>query len=92
MSTNGLISFGKEFTSFAPTMFPRNSPPPIIAPLWADFNLLDTGTLYYRTDSTRNTLQMLSRSFPLDGYNPSLAVIATWYQSELFGSDVRVSN
>ncbi len=100
ISTNGLILFDTddEFQSYTVSCFPRVSRPylPLVAPLWADFNFRDSGTIFYRLVSDSGTLDAVAdvisnlNSNYMD-FRPTLAVIVTWFQSELLRSEVKVS-
>ncbi len=100
ISTNGLILFDhdNQFQSYAPSSFPRTSPPflPLVAPLWADFNFRDFGTIFYRLAADNSTLESVTdiiRSTTTGNYSefrPTLAVVVTWFQSKLLRSEVEV--
>lgn len=101
ISTNGLISFDRnisQFRSYTVASFPRRSPPylPLIAPLWADFNFRDSGIIYYRLATDRNTLEAVadvitSLNPNYSEFRPTLAVVVTWFQSKFLRSEVEVS-
>ncbi len=70
--------------------FPRQLAPllPLIAPLWADFNFREAGSLYYRVtnDSTtlRRATQEISReNQDFSNYSPTLAIVVTWFEAVL---------
>ena len=68
----------------------------MIAPLWADFNFRNGGTLYYRIEVKQNVLDMISEKLAAqnqdyEAYSPTLAVIVTWFESTLFQEDIVVS-
>ncbi len=92
VSTNGFISFDGEFitNSFDVRSFSSSTiPHPIIAPLWADFNFREEGTVYYRVTNDSITLNSIaeriaSQNSGYADYRPSEAVIVTWFQSTLF--------
>ena len=75
----------EEYNSWELAAFPHV---PIIAPLWADFTLFFTGTLYYRVVSNSSTLDMVSKMIAdynqdLSDYRATLAVIITWFEVPL---------
>ena len=91
MSTNGLISFKEKFTSHIAMEFPRTSPPllPLIAPLWADFNFREAGSIYYRVTNDSDTLKKITldisnQNSDFVAYTPTLAVVMTWFEARLF--------
>ena len=65
---------------------------PTIAPLWADFDFSDVGTIYYRvvTESkdpaTLEEAKNMVTNFneDLSDYRPTLAVIVTWFEAERY--------
>lgn len=89
VSTNGFISFEESFSNEVELF--GNLPFPMIAPLWADFNFREGGTLYYRVANDNNTLNAIvdriSQEAPIyRNYTPTEAVIVTWFQSSVFES------
>lgn len=83
VSTNGLLSFEKGFDSYIISQFPRTASPsiPLIAPLWADFNFRDAGTLYYRVTTDASILDAVveDRNEIYGEYRPTMAVVVTWF-------------
>ena len=78
--------------------FPRSSGElfAMIAPLWADFNFRNGGTLYYRIEDKQTVLDRISEKLVAQNqdyksYRPTLAVIVTWFESTLFQGDIVVS-
>ncbi len=92
VSTNGFVSFDGEFITDSHNVQPFSSstiPRPIIAPLWADFNFREEGTVYYRVTHDNSTLNSIaqriaSHNSNYTGYRPSEAVIVTWFLTTLF--------
>ena len=77
-------------------LFLVNLPYPMIAPLWADFNFRDQGTIYYRVTNDSKTLSEIVERIARHNSNyaeyvPTEAVIVTWFQSRLFESRNMVS-
>ena len=65
---------------------------PLIAPLWADFNFRDSGTILYRLATDNKTLATVTEIIRNSNTNysefrPTLAVIVTWLQSKLLRSE-----
>ena len=59
---------------------------PLIAPVWIDLLFSDYGLLYYRVSQDPDTLErvkgMITEVNPmLSGYQPTLAVIVTWFDA-----------
>ena len=80
VSTNGILSFGSNFTRFNPVPFPFTSPP-LIAPFWADFDLRRGGDVYYRQTAQRDILEQIAFFGSRAGgfqFQPTLAFIVTW--------------
>ena len=73
---------------------------PLVAALFADFDLRDSGSVYYRVsqdnyilDEVAERIVSLNPSF--NGFHPTLSVIATWTQAVLFSDaflDTQVHN
>ena len=57
ISSNGLISFGSQFTSFSPRLFPIDQQ--VIAPYWDDIILSSRGTIFYDSFNDQNGLKVL---------------------------------
>ncbi len=83
VSTNGLISFQNEFSYSPYSNYSDPFLPPLISPLWTDFNASISGSIYYRTTNNslvleriRNVLTEQNSTFV--DYAPSLAFIVTW--------------
>ena len=90
ISTNGLVSFQSPFSSFNPSSFPI-TPVPVIAPLWADFDFRETGTVYYRVSTDEATLARVSRMIndsnpDFHEFIPSLCAVVTWSEATLFAN------
>lgn len=103
ISTNGLILFD-NVTQFQSNIvnsnsIPRMNPPffPYIAPLWADFNFRDFGTVFYRVATDNTTLDAVISIFRnitngnYNGFRPTLAIVVTWFQSKIVRSELEVS-
>ena len=93
MNTNGLLSFGRRFTSFSSggSNFSSVSSPPIIAPFWDDININNGGRIYYRQDFNSSVAdqvqQEIHTQFPdVEFFYPSLVFVATWDRVAAFGS------
>lgn len=98
MSTLGVISFLSEFSQLKVTSFPQDTLP-IIAPLWANFDFRNSGSIYYRVAYDTATLNEAARmvtetNSDYSTFQPKQAVIVTWVKSRLHTdpcSTVRIS-
>ena len=97
ISTNGFISFQDRWDFYIVERFPREIAPflPLIAPLWADFNFRDSGTIFYRVATDAATLNQVTdalcaRNTLYADFRPTLAVVVTWFQGELLRSSTVV--
>ena len=90
VSPNGFISIQAELTSFQSyeaVPFPTTVVP-VIAPLWADYDFRVTGAVYSRVTNDSDTLNQVveilaDMNSALSDYQPSLAVVATWFEPRL---------
>ena len=95
VSTNGLISFGQDYTSASSggSSFNGVSSPPIVAPFWDDININDGGTIYYRQEFDPFIISLVNdeiRSlYPADfpEFQASLVFVATWYRVAAYSFD-----
>ena len=85
MNTNGVISFGRTFTSASSggSLFNAVFSPPIIAPFWDDINIRNGGEIYYRQDTdpvvAEEVRQEVFSQYPEVGpFSPTLVFVATW--------------
>ena len=93
-----MFDYDEEFDSHAISCLPRVSRPylPLVAPLWADFNFRDSGTIFYRVTTDNSTLEAVigvirSLNSNYSNFKPTMAVVVTWLQSELLRSTDEVS-
>ena len=88
-STNGVLSFGDVFVSFTATTLPRTTMAlPLMAVLWRDFDFSFSGSIYHRQANDTETLarvrSMIADVNPeLSDYQPTLAVIVTWFEAKI---------
>ena len=59
---------------------------PVIAPVWADLDFRGMGRIYYRATQDPATLELVTSMITdvnpgLMGYEPTLAVIVTWFDA-----------
>ena len=85
VSTNGLVSFEGFFDLPNACPFPC-ADVPVIAPIWINLNFENNGLLYYRVSHDTATLnQVVDRIAQvnpgLHDYQPTLAVIVTWFEA-----------
>ena len=97
VAINGLLSFRSSFGSFNALPFDSNFfafLDPIIAPFWADYNLIvSSGSISYRRTADiailRKVTEILAAgNTELQSYQPLLAFIATWNEVPLLDQEV----
>lgn len=94
VSTNGLISFRRPFSSYSPEPFNSNFlqfDDPIIAPLWGDFTNFEGSNMFTRATNSPETLimvvaQLTTVNQNFTSYNPTIAVVVTWDSIREFSS------
>ena len=95
-----LFDYDDRFQSSTVSLFPRRGHPylALIAPLWADFNFRDYGTIFYRLATDNRTLEFVADVLTFERtipnylqFRPTLAVVITWFQSRPLGSQDEVS-
>ena len=91
VNTNGVLSFGEQFSATFPNGRNFSSIPslPIIAPFWDDVNINNGGTIYYRQESDPSVAeqiqQEISSQYPeAELFRPSLVFVATWDRVQPF--------
>ena len=94
MNTNGVLSFGRSYTTATITDFNSLSSPPIIAPFWDDIDIRRGGTIYYRQDSNSTTTELVQQAVASEypeaaSFQPSLVFVATWDRVEPWRSSDR---
>ena len=81
ISTDGLLSFGSNFTNCCPEPFPISSPP-LVAPFWRDVDITRGGSVYYRIISGSNELlqgiNLAIRSSFGTTFSASYVLVVTW--------------
>ena len=95
MNNNGLVSFEGSVRQFTSDPFPLGDGRMIIAPYWADNNIVRSGRIWRRESSDSNLLARAGRqirsAFPSQmSFTPTWLYIATWEEVPYFGgpSDV----
>ena len=74
---------------------PTSQQVPLIAPLWADLNFRQGGSLYYRVTKDMDFLdnvaeRIRTENVAYEGYRPTQALVATWFQSRIFSGNFSV--
>ena len=98
VSSNGYISFERPPAFFGVPTF-ATSIIPLVAPLFANFDFRDTGSVYHRVSQDDYILNEAAKRIAavnqdFASYRPTLCVIVTWVQAVLFSStfqDTQVS-
>ncbi len=85
------MSFRDEFTAHDRSFFLNSVlPVPIISPLWFNYDLSTTGSIYYKVTEEPSLLEevramIVNRNLELNDYYPKLAIIVTWFDISLRG-------
>ena len=89
MSTDGYLAFRDpgEYFYRRQAPFPLFEDVPVVAALWADFSFTTEGVVYSRVTDDPTVLtkvsEMIAEANPaLSSYEPSMAVIVTWFMAE----------
>ena len=82
VNTNGVVSFGRPFTSAGPSLFPLDSA--LVAVFWDDVNTRDGGIIFYRETDDSRLLKRFSdeiQNVTEDRrFVPTTLFIATWFR------------
>ncbi|XP_033733509.1 mucin-like protein [Pecten maximus] len=91
VNTNGAISFQQTLNQFTPAPFPLNDHRSIVSPFWADVDIRNGGTVWYRETTAPDILQLATNEIRL--YNPdqlyfhaSWVFIPTWDNVAFYGA------
>ncbi|OWF44878.1 Sushi, nidogen and EGF-like domain-containing protein 1 [Mizuhopecten yessoensis] len=91
VNTNGAISFQKTLSQFTPAPFPLQDHRSIVAPFWADVDIRNGGTVWYRETTDPAILQRATDEIRL--YNPdqsdfhaSWVFVSTWDNVAFYGA------
>ncbi|XP_069105864.1 protein mesh-like [Argopecten irradians] len=91
VNTNGAISFLGTLSQYTPESFPLSNSRRIIAPFWADVDIRNGGTVWYRETTDSSILQRATDEVRL--YYPSQTsfradwvFVATWDNVAFYGS------
>ena len=84
VSDNGYVTFSGLYNDNLACPLPC-ADVPIIAPLWIDLDFQSFGVLYYRESQDPEILERVKTTVTqtnptLSSYQPTLAVIVTWFQ------------
>ncbi|XP_060071369.1 protein mesh-like [Ylistrum balloti] len=91
VNTNGAISFQKTLRQYTPDPFPLHDNRSIVSPFWADVDIRNGGTVWYRETTAADILQRATDEIRL--YDPdqlhfhaSWVFIATWDDVAFYGA------
>lgn len=89
------MSFEASLKVHFPCVLPC-TPVPVIAPRWTDWTFKETGSIYYRETRDQTTLDQVAEMIAdvnpgLGDYQPTLAVIVTWFEARHFNYLVSVA-
>jgi len=92
VNTNGAISFQQVLSQFTPSPFPLSNGRRIIAPFWADVDITEGGTVWYRESTNETILKRASDEIKLYypsqiHFHASWVFIATWDNVSFYGCD-----
>ncbi len=95
MSTNGVISFSREFISYIPESFPLAGDESILAVFWSDSDIREHGNVMYRPYLRNNSnAGIFDRAEAVirqavgnqSNFTASWIFVASWYKVPFFGS------
>ncbi|KAM3592095.1 uncharacterized protein V6R79_012511 [Siganus canaliculatus] len=88
VNNNGHITFDAPWSSYTPEMFPLFGIRDIIAVCWGDFDIRQSGQVYYEQYTSGSLLQELTQDinnyFPGLDFNAEWALVASWYKVPTF--------
>ena len=93
MSTNGILSFVKPYSTYMICDYLPCAPETLIAPIWTDLDFRASGVMFYRAARDPVTLgqivSAISDTNPvLSDYRPTRAVVFTWFEAREHFDDV----
>ena len=90
VNSNGVISFGGEFTNINSRHFPYTATVIIVCPFWTDLHSENTGTVsqnsVLNTNKMNRITQLIQESFGYS-YIPTGVFTVTWDAVPYYGSD-----
>ncbi|XP_033734958.1 sushi domain-containing protein 2-like [Pecten maximus] len=91
VNTNGAISFQQTLNQFTPAPFPLNDHRSIVSPFWADVDIRNGGTVWYRETTAPDILQRATNEIRLYypgqlHFHASWVFIATWDNVAFYGA------
>ncbi|BFZ05895.1 hypothetical protein BsWGS_08934 [Bradybaena similaris] len=97
VNNNGVISFVAELTTYRPSKFPLTQETPIIAPYWADVNIVNSsGTVWFRETRDPAMLnkatQEIGPLFAYKNFRAKWVFVATWEEVGFYGANEEGKN
>jgi len=94
VNTNGHITFEQGVSTYTPHTFPFSNSPHMIAPFFADIDIRNGGSIWYRQTEDRDVLEKANQwiisthraDCEYREFNASWAFIVTWYDVAFFGA------
>ncbi|OWF50292.1 hypothetical protein KP79_PYT23936 [Mizuhopecten yessoensis] len=91
VNTNGVISFLRTLSQYTPDPFPLSGSRRLIAPFWADVDIRNGGTVWYRETTSASILQRATDDVRLfypsqSSFVAAWVFIATWDDVAFFGA------
>jgi len=99
--SNGYVTFPDSnatpvfYYNYTPSALPGLIGDAMVAPFWADVDLRESGTLYYRESRTADDLRDAKQhiqSYDSNDFTPTSAVVVTWDNVGYFGGHDLVCN
>ena len=88
VSTNGVVSFGYDFTDSISRPFPLSSSDILLAPFWDDSNVKIGGQILFRLSDNQTLLNqvgsIINDTLEYD-FTPTILFIVTWNRIPAFG-------
>ena len=88
VSTNGVVSFGYDFTDSISRPFPLSTSDILIAPFWDDSNVENGGQILFRLSDNQTLLNqvgsIINDRLEYD-FTPTILFIVTWNSIPAFG-------
>ena len=93
VSTNGVVSFGSDFTDHDSRSFPLSTSDILIAPFWADSNVVNGGQVLFRLCNNQTLLHQvgstINDSLECD-FTPTMLFIVTWNRIPQYGRSFNI--
>ena len=85
VSTNGVVSFGYDFTDSISRPFPLSTSDILLAPFWDDSNVEIGGQILFRLSDNQTLLNQVGSIIYEYYFTPTMLFIVTWNRIPEFG-------